>query len=435
MKFRTLTAFLAAAALALPCTACAEEEFTVNVRNLTGVEISEINMYPENGEISQENLLEGHLADGSETVLTLGRLSEAETEDGFAVMVHNAADNSYGDFGMLMLSDGDTITFYIDNFGLALGVNMTDEEIEAQKVRDNADYESGLAEEESTEAETEPTTEPTTEPATEETSAETEPETTDATDAAENGDTTPFYRMIVTELIPQYGLSDLGGFDEDGTADNTFLVKAIPEKTQGIISAQILDFDANGSLECVILRAEADQYILDYYNADCTLVDSHVVHSFIPDETHVATDLHISVINSYLVIRSYNITMPGYSTYGTDTLILQLNEHDGFTECLTFGGRRSPLGGVSLFVNETKLSGDESLEGEALAPIEDALRTELEAIEMTPDTVYLGWDVPNDLSYGIAVDFADEEQMIFEDGYENDLTYFQDYTGLRNTIS
>ncbi len=161
MNFRTVTAFLASAVLVLPCMACAEEKFTVNVRNLTGVEISEINMYPENGAISQKNLLEGHLADGSETVLTLGRLSEAETEDGFAVMVHNAADNSYGDFGMLMLSDGDTITFYIDNFGLALGVNMTDEEIEAQKARDNADYESGLTEEESTEAETEPTKEET----------------------------------------------------------------------------------------------------------------------------------------------------------------------------------------------------------------------------------------------------------------------------------
>lgn len=431
MKFRKTTAFLLAAAMALPCTACSGEKFTVNVRNLTGVEISEITMYPENGEINQENRLDENLANGSETALSLGRLTEEEIAGGFEVMVYNAEDNSYGDFGMLMLSSGDTVTFYIDNFGLALGVNMTDEEIEEQKARDNAEYESGLEE-----AATEETTEAATEPTTEETPAETEPEATAETEAAaENDSTTPFYRMIVTELVPQYGLSDLDGFDEDGAADNTFLVKAIPEKTQGVISAQIQDFDANESLECIVLRAEADQYILDHYNADCTLVDSYVVHSFIPDKTHIATDLHISVVDSKIVIHKYQITMPGYSTYGTETVILQLSEQDGFTELLNFGGRRSPLGGVSLHVNETGLTGDESMEGEELAPIEDALHKELEAIGMTPDVIHLGWDMPKDLSYGIAVDFAEEEQMIFEDTCENDLTYFQDYTGLRNTIS
>ena len=47
-------------------------------------------------------------------------------------MVTNAEDGSTGDFSMLMFDSGDTITFYIDDWGLAVGVNMTDEEVEEQ---------------------------------------------------------------------------------------------------------------------------------------------------------------------------------------------------------------------------------------------------------------------------------------------------------------
>ncbi|MBQ8724270.1 MAG: hypothetical protein IJY74_01190, partial [Oscillospiraceae bacterium] len=52
----------------------------------------------------------------------------------------NAEDGSEGTFSMLQFGDGDEITFYMDDWGLAVGVNMTDEEIEEQKEKDHQDF-------------------------------------------------------------------------------------------------------------------------------------------------------------------------------------------------------------------------------------------------------------------------------------------------------
>lgn len=132
------------AVLLLLLTGCsAGEEFTIRVRNLTGVAISEIQIAPETDKSSMKNILTEELADGAEIALSLGKLTEEDISDGFALLVYNAEDGSSQDFGMLMLSDGDTISFYLDDLGLAVGVNMTDEEIEEEKERLHQDTLSG----------------------------------------------------------------------------------------------------------------------------------------------------------------------------------------------------------------------------------------------------------------------------------------------------
>lgn len=121
-------------------TGCGGEKISINVKNLTGAEISEIQICPESDKSGITNRLEENLPADGETTLSLGRLTEEETANGFYLIVTNAEDGSEGEFSMLMLSDGDTVSFYVDDWGLAVGVNMTDAEIEEQKARDHQDY-------------------------------------------------------------------------------------------------------------------------------------------------------------------------------------------------------------------------------------------------------------------------------------------------------
>lgn len=137
--------FLPLLGMMLLTTACGEK-YTVNVRNLTGVEISEICITPETDKSDFDNLLTENLPANEEIELTVGTLTEEDIKDGFALQVTNAGDNSVGTFSMLYFGSGDTITFYLDDWGLAVGVNMTDEEIEEQKQRDHLDYLEGLEE-------------------------------------------------------------------------------------------------------------------------------------------------------------------------------------------------------------------------------------------------------------------------------------------------
>lgn len=146
MKRRIIPLVLFAA---LMMTGCGSgEEFSVQVKNLTGVAISEIQIAPETDQASMKNMLKEELADGAEITLSLGRLTEEDIRDGFALLVYNAEDGSSQDFGMLMLSDGDTVSFYLDDLGLAVGVNMTEEEIEEEKERLRQDVLSSAADEE-----------------------------------------------------------------------------------------------------------------------------------------------------------------------------------------------------------------------------------------------------------------------------------------------
>lgn len=124
--------FSAAAMLACAAGCDAREEYTISIRNLTEAEISEINIYPDNGDVNYENVLEENLAYGAQTEVTIGDFTEEEIKNGFDLLVTNAEDGSQGDFSMLFFDSGDTITFYLDDWGLAVGVNLTDEEVQEQ---------------------------------------------------------------------------------------------------------------------------------------------------------------------------------------------------------------------------------------------------------------------------------------------------------------
>lgn len=143
---------LAVSASLLTCTGCGGEEITVTVRNLAEVGISEIQVSPESDKSNLQNVLTQTLEAGDEIIVSFGKYKEEELADGFYLDVYNAEDGTNGMFNMLMLSDGDTVSFYIDDWGLAVGVNMTDEEIAEQKERDHQDYLEMVAEEAAAEA-------------------------------------------------------------------------------------------------------------------------------------------------------------------------------------------------------------------------------------------------------------------------------------------
>lgn len=131
---------LAALCGTLLLNACGGEEIRIHVKNLTEADISEILICPETDKSGITNRLNENLPADDEIMLSLGKLTEEETADGFYLIVTNAEDGTEGEFSMLMLSDGDTVSFYVDDWGLAVGVNMTEEEIEEQKARDHQDY-------------------------------------------------------------------------------------------------------------------------------------------------------------------------------------------------------------------------------------------------------------------------------------------------------
>lgn len=143
MRHRITAFFLSASMLALSfgCSKAEEtEEYKVTVKNLTGVEISEILIAPETDKSDYPNYLSDNLAVDGVIELTLGEYTPEDVSEGFSIQVVNAEDNSTGSFSMLMLKNGSTMSFYIDDWGLAVAVDMTDEEVEEQKQRDHEDY-------------------------------------------------------------------------------------------------------------------------------------------------------------------------------------------------------------------------------------------------------------------------------------------------------
>ncbi|MBQ8515799.1 MAG: hypothetical protein IJ496_10420 [Ruminococcus sp.] len=137
-KFSVLAVLTAALSVLAGCQS--GEEYTIHVKNLTGAEISEIVITPDSDQSEQKNLLEENLAADGEIDLTIGRFTEEELEDGFAVVVYNAEDGSYGTFSMLQIDNGDTVSFYLDDWGLAVAVDLTEEEIEEQIAQDHQNY-------------------------------------------------------------------------------------------------------------------------------------------------------------------------------------------------------------------------------------------------------------------------------------------------------
>ena len=143
MRYRIISVWLAAVLLLL--SGCGTgEDFTIHVQNLTGVPISELQIAPETDKGEMSNLLQADFLADSTLTLSLGKLQEADICDGFALLVYNAEDGSYADFGRLMIQNGDTVSFYLDEWGLAVAVNMTAEEIETQKQREQEDALSAL---------------------------------------------------------------------------------------------------------------------------------------------------------------------------------------------------------------------------------------------------------------------------------------------------
>ncbi len=242
-----------------------------------------------------------------------------------------------------------------------------------------------------------------------------------------------YYELIRNELIPAYGLSDMGGFDKYGSQNETYLEQPIPKSTQGIISAQISDFNADGIEECILLRAEEGAYILELYNSDCIRKDSFEIWSFPPGEGMITNTFTISVIDHRIVISQQWYGLPGFSRYGTETVILSVSS-DGFNNQLEFSGGRHP-GYCYLHVNSESVEGNEDMGGEDFAAIRTTLETELAAIDMGYDAIRFGWDVLEDLSYGIEVDFSEDAQLLFDFGYSGELLHFVDHTALRDALS
>lgn len=142
MKHKVIMFFTAA--LMIFSFGCREsenkEEFKVNVKNLTETEISEISAAPETDKSNFTDYLAENLPVGGEVEISFGELFSDDIAKGFAVNVTGADDNSVGEFSMLMLKNGSTLTFYMDDYGLAVAVDMTDEEVEELKQRDHEDF-------------------------------------------------------------------------------------------------------------------------------------------------------------------------------------------------------------------------------------------------------------------------------------------------------
>lgn len=116
-----------------------DNEFVVTVKNMTGVEISELYFAPESNDEKATNLLTENLPINGQIELSLGLLSDADIADGFALQVYNAEDGSFETFSELQVKNGSTVSFYIDVWGLAVAVDMTDKEIDELKQQDYED--------------------------------------------------------------------------------------------------------------------------------------------------------------------------------------------------------------------------------------------------------------------------------------------------------
>lgn len=140
MKIKSIIAFCTAALALCTLCNCSRKNVEITVRNITGVEISELVINPEISSDNTKNRLEKNLPTDSQVQIKLDKYSEEELKDGYSLYVVNAEDGSDSSFSMLYFEDGDILTFYVDDWGLAVGVNMTDEEVEAQIAEEHEDF-------------------------------------------------------------------------------------------------------------------------------------------------------------------------------------------------------------------------------------------------------------------------------------------------------
>ncbi|MBR3628973.1 MAG: hypothetical protein IKN55_00670 [Oscillospiraceae bacterium] len=89
-----------------------------------------------------QNYLTENLAIDGTVDLSLGRLTEDDVSQGFVMEACNAEDGSSEKFGMLMIGNGSTVTLYLDVWGLAVAVDMTEEEVREEIERAKKDAQS-----------------------------------------------------------------------------------------------------------------------------------------------------------------------------------------------------------------------------------------------------------------------------------------------------
>ena len=144
-----------------------------------------------------------------------------------------------------------------------------------------------------------------------------------------------YYSYIENELIPQYGLSDLAGF-EAVNWNVSPVVNEIPSCTQGIIGAKIYDYNEDGYKECLIIRQEKTDYIVECYDHNLELLDTHIACSFRPGNPGYNVLLNVSMLENYILIESSSSSFPNLSRSGTNITLLRL--FDGkLNETITFG--------------------------------------------------------------------------------------------------
>lgn len=129
MKLNRKALLLAAALPLMLLTACAKE-ISITVKNKTGDAVSNLSVY-RNVADGDGAGLSGTLADGAETELTLGKFTEEELENGFAVSVGETL--LIGEYASAFrFADGDILTLYTDAYGLQGAVNISGAELEAR---------------------------------------------------------------------------------------------------------------------------------------------------------------------------------------------------------------------------------------------------------------------------------------------------------------
>lgn len=245
-----------------------------------------------------------------------------------------------------------------------------------------------------------------------------------------------YYDFIEDELTPKYGLSNLSGFESiNWTFKPNPVVNEIPTKTQGIIGAYIYDFDKNGYDECLIIRQNEHDYILDCYNYELNCIGSYTICSF---NSKFYVSLQIFILSEKIVIEYSTANIPGLLRYGTHTIVLNVSD-SGFNESIKTGGSRDP-GGEILYINDTQFSCSEYDSDDKKInydSVEKLISEELLAIGIIPENVIAGWYDPNGAVYGVKVILSNEAVMLFKDIYNNDdnLTYFKDYTNLRDHLT
>ncbi len=140
MKIKNIIALCTAALVLCLLCSCGRKNVEITVRNITGVEISELIINPEISSDNTKNRLEKNLSTDSQVQIKLGKYSEEELKDGYSLYVVNAEDGSDNSFSMLYFENGDILTFYVDDWGLSVGVNMTDEEVEAEIAEEHENF-------------------------------------------------------------------------------------------------------------------------------------------------------------------------------------------------------------------------------------------------------------------------------------------------------